>query len=81
MTAGGWPPLFCEGVKGRTPETIICLCGVGGALIPEPVSADTEFAKMLRSCKQKTPALCGRFLAGFAGRYLPIANKSNLSMC
>ena len=49
MTAGGWPPLFCEGVKGRTPETIICLCSVGGDLIREPVSADTVFAKKLRS--------------------------------
>jgi hypothetical protein len=50
MTAGGWPSSFCEGVKGRTPETIICLCGVGGDLILEPVSADTVFAKTLRSC-------------------------------
>ncbi len=49
MTAGGWPPLFCEGVKGRTPETIICLCSVGGDLIREPVSVDMVFVKKLRS--------------------------------
>lgn len=40
MTAGGWPPLFCEGVKGRTPETIICLCSVGNEMDPSPLCHD-----------------------------------------